>query len=178
MKNLLLLFCILLSFAIQAQQKSTRIGLVRTAEFYSEETGITTLATTQKKITVEFDSTVKDISARQDKLEQLFQAIKQLGADPSDLQNFNSQKELYQQLEADIEERKNAYEAALNEREIELIKPLVKDIVRVLEIYRKEKKYTVIMNADNLDKAGVLLGYDPEMDITADFILYYNAQKK
>ncbi len=45
-----------------------------------------------------------------------------------------------------------------------------------MQEFAKQKGYALILDAANLDKAGLLLAFDEKYNITAEFITFYNAR--
>lgn len=153
---------------------ASRIALVRAAEFYNEHHGILRLAAAQTKlmeaIRVEDSSYRKQLA----NLETLKQEITSLERDASKQSDVAMKRALVPQLERDVEERKFMLDEAYRLKERELIAPAIRAIIEELDAYRQAKKYTIVLNADNLNENGTLLSFDASIDITADFIQHYN----
>ena len=179
--SLLLLVGLMMNLHLWAQKKqaptaapATRIALVRAAEFYHEQHGIVRLAAAQAKlieaIRIEDSSYRKQLA----NLEALQQEIAALERDASKQAEVAMKRPLVPQLERDVEERKFMLDEAYRLKEREFVAPVIRAIVDEMSLYRQAKKYTIVLNADNLNESGTLLSFDPAIDITADFIQYYN----
>ena len=55
--------------------------------------------------------------------------------------------------------------------------PLHQDIGKAMQDYANQKGFDLILDAAKLDNAGLILAFNPaKVDVTKDFITFYNAR--
>jgi hypothetical protein len=178
---LLILVGSLVQFSAYAQKKpaiaqppASRIALVRAAEFYNEQSGIARLSKAQQKLMEAIRTEDSSYRKQLANLETLKQEITALERDASKQAEVAMKRPLVPQLERDVEERKFMLDEAYQLKEREFIAPVIRAIIEELDAYRRTKKFTIVLNADNLNQSGTLLSFDPAIDVTTDFIQHYN----
>lgn len=152
----------------------TQIALVRAGEFYNETNGISRLVKAQAALSEAIAEEEKNYNKQVGNLQALRQEIAQLERDANKQSDAAMKRSLVPQLERDVEERKFMLDEAYKLKESELVGPVIKAIIQELDAFRKQKGYTLVLNADNLNQAGTLLSFDDRIDITTMFIQHYN----
>jgi Skp family chaperone for outer membrane proteins len=81
----------------------------------------------------------------------------------------------YQKLERDIKFKQEDAKARFDSRQATLLGPVMQDIGKALQDFAKQRGYAMVLDAVKLEQAGLLLGLG-DIDVTKDFIAFYNAR--
>ncbi len=81
-----------------------------------------------------------------------------------------------ERLQREFEFKKKEFEAAYSKRRNEVISPLTADILKVMQDFARQKGYGVIFDIGALAQTNALLVLDPAVDITKEFVAFYNAR--
>src|SRR5690606_8862426 len=95
---------------------------------------------------------------------------------PVDPATFNTKREEGAKLARELEFKNKEYEAFRDKRQNEIMGPINADVGRALNDYAKQKGYSMIFDVVPLAQAAVLLTADDSVDITTDFVTFYNAR--
>ena len=83
----------------------------------------------------------------------------------------------YQTLEKSIKREQEDAKANFDRRQQQVMGPLLQDIGKAMQDYANQKGYDLILDAAKLDNAGLILAFNPtKVDVTKDFITFYNAR--
>lgn len=81
-----------------------------------------------------------------------------------------------QDLEKLLKRSDEDYKAQYERRYRQSVTPVFDDILRAMNDYAKQKGYAIILNGPKLEQDDLLMGLDERYDITADFIVFFNAR--
>jgi Skp family chaperone for outer membrane proteins len=84
-----------------------------------------------------------------------------------------------EKLQRDFEYKQKDAQAAFTKRRQELVGPIFDQIGRALDEYAKQKGFTVIIDISALGQQNApspILLLDPSVNITKDFITYFNSR--
>ncbi|MCC7308189.1 MAG: OmpH family outer membrane protein [Acidobacteria bacterium] len=131
-------------------------------EFTPAQTEINTLVTNYQKMGA-------DIKTQQDNLNG--------GKVPVDRNALASKIEEYQTLELTIKRKQEDGKRKFELRQQQIMSPILQDIGKAIDDYAKQKGYSLILDAAKMDNAGIILAVDvSKLDVTKDFITFYNAR--
>jgi Skp family chaperone for outer membrane proteins len=188
MKSLRLLFLPLLAAALvaplAAQPAKTpvikliepvRLAYITSASFLDPATGIKQLVKAAQGIDLEFSSTQSDLSLLGEKLRTLAGELQKLNADPAGNAKAIAEKQAAGlQLQQELQAKQQAAQEAYTKRSQEVQGPIAADISKELRTFAKERDLGLIIDASKLGEA--ILDAKPELDLTADFVAYFNAK--
>lgn len=154
-----------------------RVAFVNSSAFLDEAKGIKQLVRAAQGLELEFSSTQSELSLLNEKLRTLVGELNKLNADPTGNAKALAEKSAAgQKLQQDIAAKQQAAQQAYNQRSQEVQAPITADIGKELRAFAKERDVSVLLDAAKLGE--VLLDLKPELDLTADFISYYNDKHK
>jgi len=176
-------------FAVSAfaQAGGSKIGVINTGAFDSEKPaeGIAKYVTAMNTLEAEFKTVNTELQGLGTRYQSLGEEIKQLQArinDPNnkvpvDTKSAQAKVEEYQKLERDIKFKQEDAKAKYQIRYSAVMGPVLQDISKAMQDYAKQKGYAIILDAAKLEDSGLILGVgDDKIDVTKDFITFYNAR--
>ena len=160
-----------------------KIVVIDTGAFDSKE-GI-------KKYIIAMDALEKEFAPLQTEIQGLGARYTALGAEikkmqdganaptpvPINQQTAAAKVEEYQSLETTIKRKQEDGKARFEKRQQEVLGPILADIGKAMDDFAKQKGYALILDASKMFNAGLLLTLDAtKIDVTKDFITFYNAR--
>ena len=188
MKSLRPLFLSLLALALAAplaaQTKPApvvkaiepiRLAYINSSAFLDERTGIRQLVKASQGLELEFSSAQSELSLLGEKLRTLAGELNKLGADPvANAKAIADKQAAGQQLQQDLTTKQQAAQEAYTKRSQEVQGPIAADIGKEMRAFAKERDLGMILDAAKLGEA--ILDAKPDLDLTGDFIGYFNAR--
>lgn len=166
-----------------ANPNAGKIAVVVTYAFGDEKNGITKYVNAEKALTAEFTPIDNEIKAMNTKLEALANEIENLkklaasnpkAVDPNTAQAKVDEAE---KLQRDLKFKADNAKISFEKRQQALMGPIMQDIGKALQEFTKQKGYVMLLDAGKLEEAGILVGLgDEKIDVTKEFIAYYNAR--
>ena len=96
---------------------------------------------------------------------------------PIDQKSAEAKVNEYQSLEKNIKREQEDAKANFERRQQQVLGPLLQEIGKAMQDYANQKGYDLILDAAKLDSAGLILAFNPaKVDVTKDFITYFNAR--
>lgn len=174
-------FSVISAFA-QANTLSGKIAVIDTQAF-SETGGIIKYANAKAALMKEFESVnaeLQTLGTRYGNLEKEIQNLRNQASKPGSTispATIQAKIEEYDNLGRQIQYKQEDAKARSVSRYNVVISPVVQDINKAIQEYAKQKGYTLILNASKLNETGLVLGIgDPKIDVTKEFIAFYNAR--
>ena len=165
----------------QAQPTATKIGIINTTAF-DDKTGITKYVAAANALEAEFKPIDAELQTMAAKIQTLQKEIQTLQAQaqatpavPIKVETINAKIEEGERLAREFKFKQEDAKARYERRDAALLGPVRQDIGKRMQEFAKQKGYSFIFDAANLDKAGIILAFDEKFNITAEFIQYYNA---
>jgi Skp family chaperone for outer membrane proteins len=159
-----------------------KIGLINTFEFGDEKAGITKYVNVLKSLQAEFAPAQLELDTLSKKLSGLAKEVQTLreqaasGKVPVDEKAAQAKVEEAEKIQRDIKFKQEDAKARYERRQQAVIGPVMQDIGRAVNDYAKQKGFTVIFDIAK-DDSGLLLAIgDEKIDVTKDFITFYNAR--
>lgn len=167
----------------QAQPTATKIGIINTTAF-DDKAGITKYVAAANTLEKEFLPVDTELRTMATKIEALQKEIQTLQAQaqqanpavPINVQSVNAKVGDYEKLTREFKFKQEAAKADYERREAVVLGPIRQDIGKAMQEFAKQKGYSFIFDAANLDKAGLILAFDEKYNVTAEFITFYNAR--
>lgn len=155
--------------------ENARVAYINSSAFGDPNTGIKQLVHASQKLELEFSGTQSELSLLGEKLRTLAAELNKLGADPVANAKVIAEKQMEgQRLQQDLTARQQAAQEAFNKRAQEIQVPVANDIGKELRAFAKERDISMLFDSAKLGDA--LLDAKSELDLTADFISYFNAK--
>lgn len=178
--NGLKLIVIALFFSSLAAAQSTgasKIGLINSYAFSDEKAGITKFIAATGMLNREFAPLQTELNTMNTRLGTLGKEIEGLrnvqAANPTSVQaKYDEAEKLQRDIKFKTEDAKARYE----KRQQQVLGPIQEAIGKGLQEYAKQKGYALIFDSSK-DQNGFLIAIgDQSLDVTKDFITYYNAK--
>lgn len=193
MKRFRLLFSVvflLMLFGVSAvaqntapQSSSTKIAVIYTDAFADPKSGIAKFVTQIAALRKEFDPLNIELKAMGERYENLRKEIEGLQTQASNPNGIVSQASIqpkvdeYGRLGRELQFKQEDIKAKYESRFNILVRPVLADISKAIQDYAKQKGYAVIFDAAKLEDSGLIIGIgDEKVDVTKEFIAYYNAR--
>lgn len=177
----LTIFCVLAFAAVASAQAGGKIAVINTEAFRDEKTGITKYVNAMKTLETEFapaQTELRTMAARIQTIEKEVKLItdaRQKGT-PVDEKSLQNKQEEYEKLVRDYrfkeEDAKTRFQRRLNA----VTDPLNQAIGAALDAYGKQKGYMIIFDIARNETGLIVAIPDEKIDITKDFIAFYNAR--
>ena len=90
--------------------------------------------------------------------------------------SYNAKVEEYDKLGRDYKFKQEDVRVRYQRRRQEVLGPILLDIGKAMQEFAKQKGFSMILDASKLGESGVLLALDDKVDLTRDFITFYNAR--
>ncbi|REJ75917.1 MAG: OmpH family outer membrane protein [Acidobacteria bacterium] len=176
-----LIFSAIFAASAFAQATETvKIGVINPFYFEQEQGGIAKYINALKSLDNEFkpdnqklQTLVNRINALKTEIETL---QKQNGTVPVKAEDVNKKIEEHNRLARELEFQKKDAEARFESRQRVVMGPLMQDIGKAMQEYANQNGFSLILDASKLDNAGLVLAFDRKLDVTQDFIKFYNAR--
>jgi Skp family chaperone for outer membrane proteins len=175
-------FILLTLFAVSAFAQTTnlKIGVINPFVFQAESGGIAKYISALNTLDNEF-------KPDNQKLQTLAQDINKL---KNEIQTLQNQKETVpvddKTLAAKIEEHNKKVrelkfqeedaKARFESRQTAVMAPIMQDIGKAMQEYADKNGYHLLLDASKMQQAGLILAFNEVMDVTEDFIKFYNAR--
>jgi len=152
-----------------------RVGFVNSGAFLDEQTGIKQLVKVAKGLELEFSTTQSELSLLSEKLRTLVGELQKLSADQVTNAKAIADKQAEgSKLQQELQSKQQAAQEAYGKRAQETQAPIAADIGKEMRAFAKERDLGLLLDSAKLGEA--ILDVKPELDLTADFVSYYNAR--
>lgn len=159
-----------------------KIGIINTFAFGDEKAGITKYINAVKAINTEFTPTQTELETMNTKFNNLAKEIQVFrdqassGKVPIDEKTVQAKVDEAEKLQRDLKFKQEDAKARYEKRQQAVIGPVMQDIGKALQDFAKQKGFTLLFDIAK-DEAGLLLAIgDDKIDVTKDFITFYNAR--
>ncbi len=149
------------------------VAYVNTGAFLEPTTGIKQLVRVAQSLDLEFSGQQQELSLAGEKFRTLVTELNKLNADPvANAAAIAAKQTEGQKMQQEIQGKQQAAQQAYNARAQELQGPVLADISKALTAFANERNIGMMFDMAKLAEA--VLVAKPELDLTADFIGYYN----
>lgn len=167
----------------QTNTASTKFAVINTAAFGDAKAGIGKYTSAMNKLIEEFKPENIQLQAMGTRYENLRKEIEGLQAEvakgtrPIPQSAVQAKIEEYDKLGRDIKFKQEDLQARSQIRYNAIMSPVLQDIAKAIQDYAKQRGFALILDGAKLDEIGLVLGVgDDKIDVTKDFISYYNAR--
>lgn len=170
------------------QNQPPKIGLINTLAFEDSKLGITKYFTAMNSVNTEFKKELDGLNVLVTRLQgletemtniqkQLTTATPGVPVNNTALQtSYDTKAEEYSKLGREYKFKQEDVRTRYQRRRQEIMGPILLDIGRAMQEFAKQKGYSMLLDASKLDESGALLTVDEKIDLTKDFIAFYNAR--
>lgn len=153
---------------------TARVAWINSNSFMEEEGGIKQLVRVLKELELEFSGTQSDLSLQAEKLRTIAGEINRLQAGgEANAQAIQEKQTEGLKLQRELQMKQQQAQQAVAQAQQEKQGPVTAKVAKALEAFAKERDINLLIDAAKLGEA--MLVATPELDVTADFIAYYNA---
>ncbi|HUF04953.1 MAG TPA: OmpH family outer membrane protein [Aridibacter sp.] len=170
-------------FAVTAfaqTQETLKIGVINPFFFEQEKGGIAKYINALTSLDNEFKPDNQKLQTLANQMNTLKTEIetlqKQTGTVPVKADDVNKKIEEYNRLARELEFQKKDAEARFESRQRVVMGPIMQDIGKAMQEFAEKNSFSMLLDASKLDNAGLLLAFDRKLDVTEDFIKFYNAR--
>lgn len=152
----------------------SRVAWINSRAFFGEEAGVKRLVRSVKELELEFSGTESELSLLSEKLRTIVGEIQKLQAGgEANAQAIQDKQTEGLKLQQELQGKQQQAQQAVAQAQQTKQGPIMDDIRKALEAYAKEREIGILLDAAKLGDA--FLYSQPEIDVTADFIAYFNA---
>lgn len=152
-----------------------RIAYINSSAFLDERTGIKQLVKASQGLELEFTSTQSELSLLSEKLRTLVGEMQKLNADPvANAKALADKQQEGLKMDQELTTKKQAAQEAYSKRVQETQAPIAAEIGKEMRAFSKERDLGMLLDVAKLGEA--ILDAKPELDLTADFIGYFNSR--
>jgi Skp family chaperone for outer membrane proteins len=154
---------------------TARVAWLNSSAFMEEGGGIKQLIKVLKELELEFSGTESELSLLNEKLRTLVGELQKLQAGGEANAAAIQEKQTQGiQMQRELQQKQQAAQQAIGAAQQEKQAPIAAQISKALAEFTKERNIDLLLDAAKLGDA-VLIA-KPELDVTADFIAYFNAK--
>jgi Skp family chaperone for outer membrane proteins len=151
----------------------TRLAYINSSAFLDERTGIKQLVKVVQGLELEFSGTQSELSLLNEKLRTIVGELNKLGADPvANAKAIADKQAEGQKLQQELTAKQQAAQQAYGKRAQETQGPIAADIGQAMRTFAEQRDIGMLLDASKLGEA--IVAAKPELDLTGDFIAYYN----
>jgi Skp family chaperone for outer membrane proteins len=155
--------------------ETARVAYVNSSAFVDPATGIKKLVRANQALELEFGGTQSELSLLSEKLRTLAGELQKLNADPVANAKVISEKQAQgERMQRELGGKQQTAQEAFNKRAQEIQSPIIAEIGQTIRVFAKERDVSLLLDMAKLGEA--VLDAKPELDLTADFVAYYNGK--
>ncbi len=155
--------------------ETARIAYINSNAFLDPASGIKQLVRATQALELEFSGTQSELSLLNEKLRTMASELNKLNADPATNAKAIADKQAEgQRLQQTLAAKQQAAQEAYGKRAQESQAPVAAEIGKELRTFAKEREISLLFDTAKLGES--LLDAKPELDLTTDFIGYFNGK--
>ena len=152
-----------------------RLAYVNSNAFLEPATGIKQLVKVFQSLELEFSSQQSELSLLGEKLRTIVGELNKLRSDPAaNAKAIEEKQAAGVALQQELQTKQQAAQQAFAKRQQEVQGPVSTELGKELRQFAQERDLSMVFDIAKLGDA--LLDARPELDLTADFIAYFNAR--
>jgi len=161
--------------AVVKAVETSRIAFVNSSQFVDEATGLKELVRASKALELEFSGTQSELSLLNEKLRTIAGEINRLRADPvANAKALEEKQTAGLKMQQELQAKQQQAQAAFQQRQQETQGPITAEVGKELRAFAKERDVSMLFDVAKLGDA--LLDAKTELDLTPEFVAYYNAK--
>jgi Skp family chaperone for outer membrane proteins len=149
-----------------------KVAWINTSAFVGED-GIKQLVRVGKELELEFGNQQSELSLQNEKLRTIVAELNKLQTSGAAADAIQAKQSEGLALQQDLQQKQQAFQAAVQQAQQQKQGPIVAELDKAMDAFAKERDLGIVLDVSKLGSA-VIVARD-EVDITADFIAYFNA---
>jgi len=155
--------------------EAARVAYVNSSAFLDPATGIKQLVRVSQAMELEFSGPQQELSLLGEKLRTLAAELNKLNGDPVANEKAMAEKRAEgQRLQQELQTKQQAAQESYSKRAQETQAPVAAEVGKELRAFAKERDISLLFDVAKMGE--ILLEAKPELDLTPDFIAYYNSK--
>jgi len=150
-----------------------KLAWINSSAFLNPESGIKQLVRVGKELELEFGNQQSELALQNEKLRTIVAELKALQTSGAAAEVFQAKQNEGLKLQQELQEKQQAFQAAVQQAQQVKQGPVVTEMDKAMEAFAKERELGMILDLAKLGNA--VVSAREEIDVTADFIAYYNA---
>jgi Skp family chaperone for outer membrane proteins len=152
-----------------------RLAYINTSAFMDPATGIKQLVKAAQGLELEFSGTQSELSLLNEKLRTIVGELQKLSTDTvGNAKAIADKQAAGQQLQQQMQAKQQKAQEEYGKRAQEVQGPVAADIGKEMRNFAKERDLGMVLDIAKLGDA--VLDAKPELDLTGEFISYFNAR--
>lgn len=164
----------LLAASAFAQTEAGKVAVINTRAFGADG-GITRFMAAEKKLNAEFNADNQNLETLANRLKTLKAQLEALQKQTQVPTDFQKKADEYNGLVREYKFKEEDAQSRFAARRVEVMGPISTEILKQVQTFMLQKGYSMILDAEKLEGAGLLLGFDRKYDVTKDFMTFFNA---
>lgn len=153
----------------------SRVAWLDSRAFLSEEGGIKRLVKSIKELELEFSGTESELNLLSEKLRTIVGELQKLQAGgEANAQAIQDKRTEGMKIQQELQGKQQQAQQAIQQAQQAKQGPIMTDIAKAMEAYSKERNLGVVLDLAKIGD-GILFA-QTELDLTQDFIAYFNAK--
>jgi Skp family chaperone for outer membrane proteins len=152
----------------------SRVAWINSSAFLADEAGIKQLVRVLKELELEFSGTQSELSLLNEKLRTLVGELNKLqaGGDANAVA-IQEKQAAGVKLQRELQTKQQEAQAAVQQAQQEKQAPVSAEIGKALAAFAKEREIGILFDAAKINDG--IISAAPELEVTNEFIAYYNA---
>ena len=178
-----LIFAALFAVSALAQTSpAPKIGLIDIYAFGADKGGITKYINVMTTLEKEFQPTRTELQTMVTKMQTMEKEAQSLNEQaqkpnsPVSAATVRAKVEELENMKREAKFKQDSANAKYQARYDTVVGPVWADIRKAMQEFAKQKGYSVIFDGAKLEESGILLGFDDKVNITTEFIQFYNTR--
>ena len=150
-----------------------KVAWINSSQFLAEQTGVKQLIRVGKELELEFGNQQSELALQQEKLRTIVGELSKLQTSGATNEVLQAKQTEGLKLQSELQAKQQAFQAAVQQAQQEKQGPVVAEMDKAMEAFAKERDLGIIIDVAKLGNA--VVSASTSIDVTADFIAYYNA---
>ncbi len=152
----------------------SRVAWINSSAFLAEEGGIKQLVRVLKELELEFSGTQSELSLMGEKLRTLAGELNKLQAGgEANAKAIQEKQAAGMKLQGELQGKQQQAQAAVAQAQQEKQGPISVEIGKAIIAFTKEREIGLLFDVAKLNEG--IISAQPELEVTNEFIAYYNA---
>lgn len=150
-----------------------KFAWINSAAFVNEQGGIKQLVRVGKELELEFGNQQSDLQLQNEKLRTIVTELNKLQTSGATNEVLQAKQEEGLKLQSDLQAKQQAFQAAVQQAQQQKQTPVINEMDKAMTAFAKERDLGMILDVAKLGNA--VVSASESIDVTLDFIAYYNA---
>ena len=152
----------------------SRVAWLNSSAFLADEGGIKQLVRVLKQLELEFSGTQSELSLLNEKLRTLVGELNKLQAGgEANAAAIQEKQAAGVKLQRELQDKQQQAQAAVQQAQQDKQGPVSAEIGKALTAFAKEREIGILFDVAKLNEG--IISAQPELEVTSEFIAYYNA---